>query len=314
MVGQLLLGKCSDTDDAESDIVRYSLGGCWFTDACFYDKGEGEVKDAVGAVKEAAKISPILAVREEGGYYTTFPQLGFESMRNYYESGGMDAVKTAESEKAETLASLGFNLNLAPVLDMPEDYDQIMYSRSLASDPNTVSAFAEYAVKTSQGKGVSVAPKHFPGYGTIPDTTDSIVTDTRDAKTIMENDFKPFKSAVNAGAHFVMVSNVVVTNMDSGHTAALSATIHSVMREELGFTGIIITDTLDGEDYSAYADGHKVAVQAILAGNDMMIVEDYETAYADILAAVNDGTISKDILTDRCTRVIAYKYANGLLK
>lgn len=314
MAGQLLLGVCSDTDDAKTDITRYSLGGFWFTDSNFYDMGEGEVKDTVKAVKDAAKIAPILAVREEGGYYTTFPQLGLYSPRNYYESDGMDAVKNAESEKASTLASLGFNLNLAPVIDMPEDYNQIMYSRSLSSDPNTVCAYADYVTKTSQGKGVSVALKHFPGYGTIPDTTDSIVTDARDAKTIMENDFKPFKTGIAAGAHFIMVSNVVVTNMDSRHTAALSATIHSVLREELGFTGVIITDTLDDEDYSAYCDGYKPAVQAILAGNDMMIVEDYETAYADILAAVNDGTVSKDILSSKCKKVIAYKYAAGLLK
>ncbi|MBQ3416874.1 MAG: glycoside hydrolase family 3 protein [Ruminococcus sp.] len=313
MVGQLLLGVCSDTDDAKTDITRYSLGGFLFTDSNFYDMGEGEVKDFVSSVKEAAKIAPICAVREEGGYNTTFPQMGWSSPRNYYESGGMDAVKTAENEKAETLASMGFNLNLAPVVDMPEDYNQIMYSRSLSSDPNTVSAYADYVTKTSQGKGVSVALKHFPGYGTIPDTTDSIVVDTRDAKTIMDNDSKPFKTGINAGAHFVMVSNVVVQNMDSGHTAALSSTIHSVLREEMGFTGVIITDTLDETDYSDYSDGHKTAVQAILAGNDMMIVKDYETAYTDILAAVNDGTISKDILTSKCEKVIAYKYANGLM-
>lgn len=314
MVGQLLLGVCSGVDDAKQDITRYSLGGFWFTDSNFYNMGEGDVKSAVSSVKDAAKIAPILAVREEGGFYTTFPSLGLASARNTYEAGGMDALKTYESEKADTLSSMGFNLNLAPVVDMPEEYNQIMYSRSLSSDPAVVSAFADYVTKTAQGKGVSVALKHFPGYGTIPDTTDSIVVDTRDAKTILDTDSKPFKAGINAGAHFVMVSNVVVKNMDAGHTAALSSTIHSVLREEMGFTGLIITDTLDDEDYSAYSDGHKTAVQAILAGNDMLIVKDYKTAYTDILAAVNDGTISKDILSSRCERIIAYKYAKGLLK
>lgn len=314
MVGQLILGVCSDTEEAKSDVKEYSLGGVWFSDSGFYDMGDSEIKTAAASVKAAAEITPILAVEEEGGYHTTFPQLGLDSPRNYFESGGMDAVKTAESEKATALASLGFNLNLAPVLDMPDNYDQIMYSRSLSSDPNNVCAYAEYVTKTSQNKGVSVSLKHFPGYGTIPDTTDSIVVDTRDARTIMENDFKPFKSGIDAGAHFVMVSNVVVKNMDSRHTASLSDTIHSVLREDLGFTGIIISDTLDEEDLSAYADGYTVAAKAILAGNDMIIVKDYETAYSNLMDAVNDGTISKDLLTHKCESIIAYKYANGLLK
>lgn len=313
MVGQLLLGVCSDMDSAKTDVTRYSLGGFWFLDSNFYYMGEGDVRDALNSVKEAAKISPILAVREEGGYYTTFYDLGLDSPRNYYESGGMDAVKKAESEKATALSSMGVNLNLAPVVDLPENYDQIMYSRSLSSDAAVVSSYADYVTKTSQAKGVSVALKHFPGYGTIHDTTDSIVVDTRDAKTIMDNDLKPFKAGASAGAHFIMVSNVVVQNMDANHTAALSPTIHSVLREDVGFTGLIITDTLDETDYSAYSDGHKTAVQAVLAGNDMLIVKDYQTAYTDILSAVGDGTISKDILTDKCTRIIAYKYANGLL-
>ena len=314
MVGQLLLGVCSDMDSAKTDITRYSLGGFWFLDSNFYYMGEGDARDALNSVKEAAKISPILAVREEGGYYTTFYDLGLDSPRNYYESGGMDAVKKAESEKATALSSMGVNLNLAPVVDLPENYDQIMFSRSLSSDAAVVSSYADYVTKTSQAKGVSVALKHFPGYGTIHDTTDSIVVDTRDAKTIMDNDLKPFKAGAAAGAHFIMVSNVVVQNMDANHTAALSSTIHSVLREDVGFTGLIITDTLDETDYSAYSDGHKTAVQAVLAGNDMLIVKDYQTAYTDILSAVSDGTISKDILTDKCTRIIAYKYANGLLK
>lgn len=314
MVGQLILGVCSDTDDAKTDITRYSLGGFWFTDSNFYEMSDSEIKTTVSSVKEAAKVSPILAVREEGGYITTFPQLNLASPRNIYESEGMEALKKSEGEKVTSLASLGFNLNLAPVIDLPEDYNQIMYSRSLSSDTAVVSAYADYVTKTSQAKGVSVALKHFPGYGTIPDTTDSVVVDTRDAKSIMDKDLKPFKSGIDAGAHFVMVSNVVVTNMDSRHTAALSDTIHSVLREEMGFTGVAITDTLDTEDYSAYADGYSVAAKAILAGNDMIIVKDYEKAYSDILAAVNDGTISKDILTSRCEKVIAYKFANGLLK
>ncbi len=320
MVGQLILGVCPDLDTAKTDIESYHLGGYWFSEDNFYYLSKDEIKSELAAVSSGSSVSPILAAREEGGYYTTVSNLDafsdetYDSPRNLYESSSMDAVRSAEDKKAALLSSLGFNLNLAPVVDMPEEYDQIMYSRSLSSDVEIVSAYAEYVTKAMQDKGVSVALKHFPGYGTIHDTTESIVVDTRDAKEIMDKDIKPFKAGADAGAHFVMVSNVVVQNMDKNHTAALSSTIHSVLREEVGFSGVIITDRIDDEDYSGYADGHKVAVQAMLAGNDMIIAGDYKTAYEDILSALTDGTLSEQLISEKCQRVIAYKYANGILQ
>ena len=159
--------------------------------------------------------------------------------------------------------------------------------------------------------------KHFPGYGTVPASADTgvgAVTDDRDAETIRSKDYTPFKKGVAAGAHVVMVSNVLVKNIDSAHTAALSPTIHSELRGTVGFTGVIMTDVLDGADYSAYAEGNKPVVQAVLAGNDLILVRDYATAYNDILAAVKAGTINESQIKEACTRVLAYKYTAGIMK
>ena len=111
-----------------------------------------------------------------------------------------------------------------------------------------------------------------------------------------------------------MISNVVVQNIDANHTAALSPALHQELRDAVGFTGLIITDVIDRADYSAYADGKNVAVAAVLAGNDMILVRDYAAAYTAILAAVNDGTIDDATLKKACTRIIAYKYAAGMLE
>ena len=320
MVGQLIVGVVSDPTTAVTDVSRYSLAGVQFDTAYFDYMSKDDVKAAVQNVRSAATIAPILAVQEEGGSrrsavssHSAFDDVNFELPRDTFESSGLSAVEKVEDEKAQFLKDLGFNLNLAPVVDLPDMYDQIMYSRSLSSDPQVTATFAEYVSKFNQAKGVSVALRHFPGYGTIHDTDESIVVDTRDATTIRTTDYIPFKAGASAGAHFIMVSNVVVQNIDPSHTAALSPLLHRELRDTVGFTGLIITDVLDGTDYSQYADGRNTAVSAVLAGNDLILVKDYAAAYNAILAAVKDGTISSDILRQVCTRVIAYKYAAGLM-
>ena len=319
MVGQMIMGVTVDPATAASDMNRYSLTGMLFDNAAFDYMSKEEVKSAVLNVKSSSSIAPIIAAQEEGGAVTTlsghsaFDDVTFDAPRDIFESEGLGAVEKKEDEKTLLLREYGFNLNLAPVVDLPDMYDQVMYSRSLSNDPQVVSTYAEYVSKFNQAKGVSVALKHFPGYGTIPDSYESVITDTRDASVIRSTDYTPFKAGAAAGAHFIMVSNVVVQSIDATHTAALSPAIHRELRDVVGFTGLVITDVLDGADYSEYADGNNVAVAAVLAGNDIILVKDYASAYTSILAAVNDGAISEDILKQVCTRVIAYKYAVGLL-
>lgn len=322
MAGQLILGICSDPSAVSAEVNKYTLAGMLFESDNFQGMSPEDVTAVLRKAAAESNVKPILAAQEEGGSYTTvsdlstFTNYDFNSIRVDFAAGGLQAVEKTEDEKANMLKSLGFNLNLAPVVDMPDSSDQIMYSRSLGADADTVCAYAEYVSKFTQNKGISVALKHFPGYGTIPDsavTGNGAVVDERAAETIRNTDYQPFKKGAQAGARFIMVSNVVVKNIDSAHTAALSPTVHNELRGSVGFTGIIMTDLLDGADYSSYAEGKKPAVQAILAGNDIVYVRDYASAYNDIVAAVNDGTISESLLRDACTRVIAYKYTAGLM-
>ena len=320
MIGQLLLGAVSSTDAAVTDVKRYSLAGVSFNSECFDYMDKDQITAAVDSVHDAPAISPILAVEEEGGRrnavssHSVFTDTAFDSPRNLFASGGLAAVEKAEDEKAQFLSGLGFNLNLAPVVDLAAEFNHIMYSRSLSEDVQTTSAYAEYVSRFNQAKGVSVTLKHFPGYGTLPDTVDSIVTDTRDASAIRSTDYAPFKAGANAGAHCIMISNVVIQNIDPAHTAALSQIMHRELREEVGFTGLIIADLSGSVDYSAYCDGHSAPVAAVLAGNDLILTDDYASAYTSILAAVNDGTVDPDIIRQACTRVLAYKYTAGLIE
>ena len=323
MAGQIILGICPDTTTAASEINRCHLAGMLFESGNFQGMSKDEITAALLAATNDSTVKPILAAQEEGGTFTTisdlddFSEYDFNSPRTEFENGGLQAVQKAEDDKTTMLKSVGFNLNLAPVVDLADSPDQIMYSRSISGKAEDASSLAEYAAKFDQAKGVSACLKHFPGYGTIPDsavTGAGAVVDERDAETIRQNDYTPFKKGAAAGVHCIMPSNVVVKNIDAAHTAALSPSIHSELRGPVGFKGIIMTDVLDEDDYSAYADGKKPVVQAVLAGNDLILVRNYETAYNDIVAAVQEGTVTEAQLKEACTRVIAYKYTAGIMK
>ncbi len=321
MVGQLLVGTCPTDDSAKSTLSKYALSGYVYTADNFFDMTADEIKATIADYQSSASTAMIMAVEEEGGAVTAlsdldaFPEYDFYSVRDVFAEGGMSAVENDETQKAQLLSSVGINVNLAPVCDMATDSTQIMYSRSLGGTTEETAQYVSSATQISQNKGVSVALKHFPGYGTVEDSTDAVKVDTRDASQFEQNDFKPFEAGIDEGAHLVMVSNVLVEKMDPRCIASLSDYVHKVLRDELDFTGLIITDNLDYYDeYADFANSKSVYVQAVLAGNDLVMVDDVESAYKDILSAVNDGTIDEDTLQKACMRVLAYKYTAGILK
>lgn len=320
MVGQLLIGSYPGDESADTLVADYALSGYYFTADDFTGMSSQDIKNSISSFNQKSKTPMIMSVKEEGGAVTAlsdldaFPEHDFYSPRDTFAQGGLDAVKKNEIDKATMLKSVGINLNLAPVLDMAEETNQIMYSRSLGGTVEETSQYAKEVTTTSQQKGVSVALKHFPGYGTNLDTYEPIVVDERDIETFRETDFKPFEAGINAGAHFVLVSNVLAKNIDSQCVASLSKKAHDILKNELKFGGLIITDNLNNADYSEYSDGKDIYVQAVLCGNDLIMVDNVQDAYNSILGAVNDGTIDKTTLQKACMRVLAYKYTVGIIK
>ncbi|MBR1533962.1 MAG: hypothetical protein IJ639_06335, partial [Ruminococcus sp.] len=156
MAGQLVLGICADTSDITTQLDTYSLAGMLFESGNFAAMSKEEITTALTDAAAQAKIKPILAAQEEGGNYTTVSDLGdfleydFNSPRNEFENGGLQAVEKAENEKATMLKSVGFNMNLAPAIDLAANGDEIMYSRTISDNVDTVSTYAEYAAKFTQ--------------------------------------------------------------------------------------------------------------------------------------------------------------------
>ena len=267
-------------------------------------------------LQKNSKIPLLTAVDEEGGKVvrvSSNPNLAstpFKSPSELYKSGGLDLIRQDTKDKSDLLKNLGLNVNLAPVVDVSTNPDDYMYSRSLQQDTSITSNFAKTVIEASKGTGVSYTLKHFPGYGNNADTHTGSATDTRTLDDIKNNDLPPFKSGINAGAEAVLVSHNIVNSIDPDNPASLSPSVHNLLRNDLGFTGIIITDDLAMGATSTLDNAH---VKAVLAGNDLIITTDYEESVNSIKAAINDGTISQDMVDKLAFRVLAWKYYKGLM-
>ena len=262
----------------------------------------------------------IISTDEEGGTvsrlsgHNMLKTDDFLSPRDLYEKGGIEEIKQDAVRKSNLLNNLKINTNLAPVCDICTGEDKFMYDRSIGQDVDITCNFVREVTKISQQNGVSVTLKHFPGYGNNTDTHTGIAIDNRNYETFESTDLKPFQAGIDEGAHLVLVSHNIINCMDPDRPASLSPAVHELLRNKLGFTGIIVTDDLSMGAISEYSPDVSPVVSAFLAGNDMLCVADIDTSYEKILAAAKDGTISEDLLDHAVMRILAWKYAKGLIK
>ena len=153
--------------------------------------------------------------------------------------------------------------------------------------------------------------KHFPGYGNNVDTHTGVSIDSRDYNSFVENDFLPFKAGIDAKVPSILVSHNIVESMDNV-PASLSLKVHNILRNELKFTGVIMTDDLAMDAISKYVDNPNV--EAVRSGNNLLITTDYKTSFNDIKEAYNNNEISEDEINNAVVKVLAWKYSLGLLK
>lgn len=313
-IGQLLLVRYSD--DALSAIKNYKVSGFVFFEKDFKNKTESEVKNMISKLQSRSTIPLLTAVDEEGGSVvrvSSNPNLvssKFKSPQELYNSGGFDAIEEDTLKKSSILYNLGLNLNLAPVVDVSTNPDDYMYDRTLGEGVELTKVYAKTVIEASKEGKVSYTLKHFPGYGNNLDTHTSNSVDTRSYEDILNNDIPPFEEGIKAGAEAVLVSHNIVNSIDATNPASLSPSVHNLLRNELGFTGVIITDDLA---MSAVSSIYNVAVKAILAGNDLLITTDYETSFNSIKKAVDENVISEELINQLAFKVLAWKYYKGLM-
>ena len=315
-IGQLFLVR-HPSENAINDLKKYNFGGFVFFSPDFTRKTKDNVINMISNLQNNAKVPLLTSVDEEGGIVvrvsnnSLLSPYRFKSSQELYSLGGFSAIKEDTINKSKLLNSLGLNLNLAPVVDVSTNENDYMYTRSLGESTELTSQYSKTVIESSKGTGVSYTLKHFPGYGNNVDTHTGSSIDTRTYENLLKNDLPPFKAGIDVGAESVLVSHNIVNSIDSNNPASLSVDIHNLLRNELGFTGIVITDDLYMNAVSSIDD---VAVKAILAGNDLIISTDYEKDIHDVKDAVNNGIISESIIDRIAFRILSWKYYKGLIK
>ena len=317
-VGQMFFVRCPETGGAEA-AAQYKVGGYILFGRDFKDKTAQQVRDDIASYQAAAGIPLLIGADEEGGTVVRassnpnlFPARE-PSPQALYAQGGMEAILQDARQKSVTLLDLGVNVNFAPVADVSTDPADFIYDRSLGQDAQTTADYVAQVVEVMGQEQIGSVLKHFPGYGNNVDTHTGIAVDPRPYESFETSDFLPFQAGIQAGADAVLVSHNVVECMDPDLPASLSPAVHQVLREELGFEGVILTDDLAMDAVEAYAQDGSAAVLAVLAGNDMVLTTDFETQIPQVVAAVQDGTISQEQIDQSVTRVLAWKYELGLL-
>ncbi len=317
-VGQMFLARCPEQQAAEK-CAQYALGGYILFGRDFENKTPEEAKAGIAACQSASTVPMIIATDEEGGTvnrvsrYKQYRSNPFHSPSELYAEGGLDFIINDTAEKCRLLLSLGVNVNMAPVCDITTDPQAFMYNRSLRQDAETTSLYASVVASTCKSEGMGCVLKHFPGYGNAADTHTGGALDQRDLEEFYQNDFLPFKAGIDSGAGAVLVCHNTVTAMDSQNPASLSPEVHRILREELGFDGVIVTDDLYMEAITGILTPQQAAVSAVLAGNDLICCTEFELQVPAVIEAVSNGTISESRIDESVMRILLWKMDLGII-
>lgn len=310
------VGKVITAGDATQEALnKYAVGGLVYFDQNIVDKEQ--LTEMLSKTAAMSKYPIFLAVDEEGGSVRRVgnnldvAQVG--DMADIGAGGDAMAAYNAGAEIASYLYELGFNLDFAPVADIVADASSsAIGKRSFGGDPAAVGDMVSAAVGGLQDTGVSSCLKHFPGIGgTTEDTHEGMATLEKTADDLRAAEFMPFQAGMDAGVHMVMVSHVSAPNLSGDNTpCSLSGeVITNLLRGELGYQGIVITDAMNMSAITEYYGADEAAVMALKAGADMILMpEDFEAAYEGVLTAVRDGVITEEQINESLRRIFRVKY------
>ena len=318
-VGQLFFARCP-LEDGASLAREYHLGGYLLFGRDFKNKTREQVQETIASYQDAASIPLLIGVDEEGGTVArvsanpNFRTERFSSPQQLYAQGGLEAIVADTVEKDALLQGLGINVNFAPVADLSTNPQDFIYPRTLGRDARETADYIFQVVSQMEADGMGSILKHFPGYGPNVDTHTGSALDERPLEQFWAEDFLPFQAGIQAaqgGSTAVLVSHNIMAAVDETLPASLSPAVHQLLREELGFQGVILTDDLAMEATAQY--GASGAVLAVLAGNDMLVTTDFTTQIPQVLAAVEEGMLSMEQIDQAAARVLGWKYDLGLL-
>ncbi len=316
-VGQLFLVRVPEQNQVE-DIKNYHLGGYLLFDRDMEGKGQSEIKQTIASYQAASKTPMFIGSDEEGGTVSRLSRNqivspAFESPQTSYQKDGWEGITQEIDRKAQVFKELGIQLGMFPDADVSTDPQSFIYDRTIGMDAAGTSQYVKLSVEEMKKQKIGSTLKHFPGYGNNRDSHVEIVTDERSIDELRKNDFLPFEVGIKAGADSIMVSHNVVQAIDGDRPASISKPVHDVIRNELGFEGVVMTDDMDMAGLADFISQEEAGLQALQAGNDLILSSSYSSQIPFILDSIKKGEYSEKQLNQSVERLLIWKAELGLI-
>lgn len=315
-LGQMVMIGIQGTkvdDDSLYMLNQYHMGGVILFDRNM--ESPEQVKQLTSDLQAQSneKVPLFIGIDEEGGDVVRMAEklTPPPSQKEIGATGDIEQAKTWAIKTAKSLKEMGINVNFAPVADVGSND-----KRSYSTDTNTVIDFVRAATKGYQQENIIYSLKHFPGIGKgkVDSHIDSSSIDVV-KEVLMTEDILPFKTIIDESDpndYFILVSHLKYPALDEEYPASLSSKIMTdLLRNELGYKGIIITDDMEMGAVANHNDFRSIGVKAVKAGADIVLVcheyEHQQEVYLGLLDAVNSGEISQERIDESVKRIIKVK-------
>ncbi|SMP40640.1 beta-N-acetylhexosaminidase [Anoxynatronum buryatiense] len=283
---------------------------------------DSQVKLLIEALQAKATVPLLVSVDEEGGRVSRLGAKGISVPRLpaagvFGESGDVKMVYEAGLELGKAMKMLGFNMNMAPVADVNTNpLNPVIGDRSFGSDPVEVGRMAVSMANGLMDAGIIPVLKHFPGHGdTHQDTHQGAVSLPHDQERLVSIELIPFQRGIEAGLPVIMTAHLHVPAYDNAFPATLSpAVLTGLLRETLGFEGVIMTDALDMQAITDEWSTGEAVILALAAGADLLLMPPEPLVARDaIVTAVTNGELPQERLDAAVERVLLLKWEAGLI-
>lgn len=309
-------------ENTRNKISNYHLGG-----VIFFSQNIDTIEQTQRLIEDMQQVSKtplFIAVDEEGGIVSRLnssPKMPATKLPNNKVLGDTEDLELAYRVGrllGKELASLGFNMNLAPVADVNTNpRNPVIGERSFGNDPYRVGEMVAQVVKGIQDENISAVVKHFPGHGdTSLDTHKGAVILPHDIARLEAVEFVPFKKGIEAEVDGVMLGHLQVPSITSNSLPATFSEkiIMDILRKDLKHEKLVITDALEMEAITKYWGPEEAAVLAFQAGADILLMpSSLEKAYEGLLKAIKEGIITEERLEESIRRILTVKYDRGIL-
>ncbi len=309
------------TQSMENVIEKYHVGGVILFKENI--KTRGQVQRLIEELQKKSKVGLYMGVDEEGGIVSRIasnPEMGFDPAPLAFDIGATNDEEQAYAvgkSIGAMLKELGFNMDFAPVADIwSNPNNEVIGKRSFGTDPDQVSKMVNEVVRGLTEEEVISVIKHFPGHGdTNEDSHVGRAFVDRSLEELHGRELVPFQNAINQEVEAIMIAHVELPQIDKGIPATLShKIITGILKNEMEFKGLVITDALDMEAITAQFGKGEAALQSFMAGTDILLMPDIDEAYNYLLKAYKDDVITDQRLEESVYKILYTKYKYDIIE